>query len=115
MKYHDNIKMISCPFSGEPLVAVKAIKPDAAIIHVQMADAEGYAQKFGTLGMDRYGAHAARRIIVTTERIVPSEVIRKDPGRTIVPGFLVSAVVEEPWALILFICPANITRTCPPT
>ena len=97
MKHHDNIKMISSPFSGEPVVAVKAIKPDVAIIHVQKADAEGYAQKFGTLGMDRCGTHASSRIIVTTERIVPSEVIRRDPGSTIVPGFLVSAVVEEPW------------------
>lgn len=97
MKHHENIKITSCPFTGEPVVAVKAIKPDVAIIHVQRADDKGYAQKFGTLGMDRFGTHAASRVIVTTERIVPSEVIRRDPDRTIVPGFLVSAVVEEPW------------------
>jgi glutaconate CoA-transferase subunit A len=97
MKHHDKIKLTSCPFTEEPLAAVKAINPDVGIVHVQQADAEGYAHRFGTRGMDQYGLLASNKIIVTTERIVSSDVIRRDPGRTLVPGFVVAAVVEEPW------------------
>lgn len=88
---------VDCPFTGAKLGAVKAIRPDVAIVHVQRADAAGNAQKHGSLGMDRMGLHAAKRVIVTAERIVPTDEIREAPGLTLIPGFLVSAVVDEPW------------------
>ena len=71
--------------------------PDVGIIHVQRADAAGNAQKWGSLGVDREGINASKMVIVTTEKIVDSDVIRRDPNLTIIPGFRVSAVVEQPW------------------
>ncbi len=96
-KYNPNISMVACPFTGERLGAVKAIVPDIGIIHVQRADADGNAQKWGSMGLDVEGINASKKVIVTTEKIVDSDVIRRDPNRTIIPGFRVSAVVEAPW------------------
>jgi glutaconate CoA-transferase subunit A len=97
LKYNENIKSVECPFTGEKIGIVRAVVPDVGIIHVQRADAEGSAQKWGSLGMDQEGINASRTVVVTTEKIVDSEVIRRDPNRTIIPGFRVSAVVEQPW------------------
>ncbi|MDB4433429.1 CoA transferase subunit A, partial [bacterium] len=72
-------------------------KPDLAIIHVQQADELGNAQIWGIAGDCKMGANAAEKVIVSCERIVSREVIGKDPSRTIVPDFKVSAVVEEPF------------------
>ncbi len=97
MKYNENIKSMKDPFSGDNVGAVKAIVPDVGIIHVQRADAEGNAQKWGSLGVDQEGINASKKVIVTTEKIVDSDVIRRDPNRTIIPSFRVNAVVEQPW------------------
>lgn len=96
-KYNKNIKITDCPFTGSKVAAIRAIVPDVGIIHVQRADAEGNAQKWGSIGVDMEGINASRNIIVTTEQIVDSDVIRRDPNRTIIPGFRVSAVVEQPF------------------
>ena len=96
-KYNKNIKVLDDPFTGGKIAAIKAVVPDIGIIHVQRADAEGNAQKWGSIGVDIEGINASRKIIVTTEQIVDSDVIRRDPNRTIIPGFRVSAVVEEPF------------------
>jgi glutaconate CoA-transferase, subunit A len=95
--YNENIKRITCPFTGGEIAAVRAINPDVGIIHVQRADMYGNTQKWGSLGVDRMGINASRKIIVSTEKVVDSDVIRRDPNRTMVPGVRVSAVVEEPW------------------
>ena len=96
-KYNDNIRVITDPFSDRKVGVIKAIVPDVAIVHVQRADAEGNAQKWGSLGVDMEGANASKRVIITAEKIVGSDVIRRDPNRTIVPAFRVSAVVEQPF------------------
>lgn len=97
LKYNPNIRITEDPFSGKKLGVVKAIVPDVGILHVQRCDACGNAQKWGSLGIDIEGTNASRAVIVTTEKIVDSDVIRRDPNRTIIPGFRVSAVVEQPW------------------
>ncbi|MFC2015227.1 CoA transferase subunit A [Chloroflexota bacterium] len=97
LKYNENIKSFECPFTGGQLGAIKAVVPDAGIIHVQRADAEGNAQKWGSLGVDQEGINASQRVVVVTEKIVDSDVIRKDPNITIIPGFRVDAVVEQPF------------------
>jgi len=97
LKFNPNIKEFTCPFTGGKLAGVKAIVPDVALFHTQRCDAEGNAQKWGSLGVDQEGVNASRNIIVTTEKIVNSDVIRRDPNRTIIPGFRVNAVVEQPW------------------
>ncbi|MFO7996772.1 MAG: CoA-transferase [Dehalococcoidia bacterium] len=97
LKWNPQVKLIECPFTGERIGVIRAINPDVGICHVQKADALGNAQRWGTLGMDRMGLHASKRVIISTERIVDTEEIRRDPNRTLIPGILVSAVVEEPW------------------
>lgn len=77
------------------LHAVRALAPDVAIVHVQRADAEGNAHCWGNFGVMIEAARAARRVIVVAEEIVAPEVIASDPNRTVIPGFLVSAVVES--------------------
>ena len=93
---HPRIRPIEDPFGGPGLLAVGALKPDVAIVHVQRADASGNAHLWGNLGLTVEAAYAARRTIVVCEEIVPDDVIRSDPNRTMIPGFLVTAVVEEP-------------------
>lgn len=95
--YNENLTKMSCPFTHDSLVAVRAVRPDVGILHCQRADAEGNAQKWGTLCVDVEGLGASEKLIVTAEEIVDSDVIRRDPNLTIVPGFRVSAVVHQPW------------------
>lgn len=90
-------KMIESPFDGNPTLLVPALKPDVAIIHVQQADDQGNAQMWGIGGDCQWGANAAQKVIVSCERVVSREIIGKDPSRTIVPGFKVVAVTEEPF------------------
>lgn len=89
---------VRCPFTGEELVAVRAIAPDVAILHVQRADPEGNAHAWGNLGVVREAALAAKKVILTCEDMVGHDVILSDPNRTVIPGFLVSSVVHEPFA-----------------
>jgi len=84
------------PFDQRPLWAVRALNPDVTIVHVQRADAEGNAHCWGNFGVMIEAVRAAKRVIVAAEEIVAPEVIASDPNRTVVPGFLVSAVVECP-------------------
>lgn len=97
LRDHPHLLPIRDPFSDQPLVAVRAVQPDVAIVHVQRADGDGNAHLWGNLGITSAAVHAARRVIVSCEELVPAEVIRSDPNRTVIPGFLVSAVVHEPW------------------
>ncbi len=91
------IREIECPYTGERLATVPALNPDVAIIHVQRADAAGNCQVWGLLGVQKEAAFAAAKVIVVAEEIVDEAVIRADPNRTLLPGFIVSAVVHEPW------------------
>lgn len=96
-RVNGNIREVSCPFTGERLAAVPALNPDVTIVHAQRADADGNAQMWGITGVQKEAAFAARRVIVVAEEIVKTSVIRADPNRTVVPGFIVSAVVKEPF------------------
>jgi glutaconate CoA-transferase subunit A len=93
----DQFQRIRCPFTDEELVAVRAIGPEVAILHVQRADAEGNAHVWGNFGVMREAAVAAKKVILTCEEIVNHEVILSDPNRTVIPGFVVSSVVHEPF------------------
>jgi glutaconate CoA-transferase, subunit A len=79
---------------GERLHAVKALIPDVTIVHVQRADREGNAHCWGNFGVMIEGVRAAKRVIVVAEEVVGQELIASDPNRTVIPGFLVNAVVE---------------------
>jgi glutaconate CoA-transferase subunit A len=96
LKKNGNLREFSSPVSEEKLVAVRALRPDIAILQVQRADAQGNAHVWGSLGVAVDGTRAARKVIIVAEEIVDPSVITSDPNRTLVPGFLVSAVVHEP-------------------
>ena len=78
----------------DKLHAVRALTPDVAIVHLQRADREGNAHCWGNFGVMIEAVRAAKRVIVVAEKIVDAEVISSDPNRTVIPGFLVNAVVE---------------------
>ncbi len=88
---------MECPFTQEKLLLVPALNPDVALIHVQRADAYGNAQIDGLQFMDIDLAMAANRVILTTERIVSNDQIRRAPDHTKIPFFTVDAVVELPF------------------
>ncbi len=87
---------MTCPFTGEELVLLPALNPDVALIHVQRCDPYGNAQLDGLQFMDIDLAMAAKRVILTTERIVSNNQIRRTPDQTRIPFFAVEAVVEVP-------------------
>jgi glutaconate CoA-transferase subunit A len=91
------IATVDCPYTGERLAAVPALNPDVTIVHAQRADAQGNAQIWGLLGVQKEAAFASERVIVVVEELVDEQVIRADPNRTLIPGLVVDAVVVEPW------------------
>ena len=93
----DNLKEINCPFTGEKLLLVPALNPDVALIHVQRCDEFGNAQIDGLQFMDLDIAMAAKKVILTTERIVSNDQIRRRPDQTKIPFLTVEAVVEVPY------------------
>jgi len=92
------IRRVSDPYSGKEVVVVPALCPDVAIVHVQRADREGNAHLWGIVGEQKEVAFAAKRLILTAEEIVDQAIIRSDPNRTLIPGFIVSAVCHVPFA-----------------
>ena len=90
-------KTITCPFTGSPYMAVPALYPDVAAIHVHAADIYGNCQIRGITVADLDIARAAKRLIITTERIISSDEIRKEPIKTAIPYYLVDAVCEVPY------------------
>jgi glutaconate CoA-transferase, subunit A len=89
-------KTIVDPYSGDSVVAIPALIPDVAIIHVQEADEIGNARIVGTRFEDVLMAQAARRVIVTTERVVDGSSFEVTPELVAIPGFMVDAVIEAP-------------------
>lgn len=91
------LRLAEDPFSGTPVVLVPALVPDVTIVHVQRADALGHCHCWGPLGITREAALAARRLIVVTEEVWPTERILADPNLVLVPAFKVVGVVHRPW------------------
>lgn len=96
LRGHRRLREITCPFTGDRLLGVGALELDLAILHVQRCDADGNAHLWGNLGVTLEAARAARRVLLTCEELVEAAVIRSDPNRTLIPGFLVSAVSVVP-------------------
>jgi len=97
LESNGNLREFDSPVSEDRLIAVRALRPEVAILQAQRADALGNSHLWGNLGVAIDGARASRKVIVVAEEIVAPEVIASDPNRTLIPGFLVSAVVHEPW------------------
>ena len=97
LQSNPTFKVASDPWSGTPLVLVRALIPDVAILHVQRADPDGRAHVWGTMGVTREAARAARQVIIVAEEIWPRERILSDPGLVLTPDIKVVAVVHEPF------------------
>jgi len=93
-KYNDQIRTVACPFTGEVLAAVPAIRPDVAVIHAQKADRKGNVLLWGVLGVQKEAVLAAKRSIVTVEEVVDD--LGAWPNACVLPSWAVSAVAVEP-------------------
>jgi glutaconate CoA-transferase subunit A len=91
---HTEVKTVECPFSGEQLVAVPALRPKVSIVHAQEADRGGNVQFWGIPGVQKEAVLAAQRSLVTVERIV--EELEPRPGGIIIPSWAIDAVAETP-------------------
>jgi glutaconate CoA-transferase subunit A len=93
-----NYRRVTDPYSGNEVIVLPALIPDVAIVHVQRADAQGNAHIWGIIGEQKEAAFAAKKVILSAEEIVDESVIRSDPNRTLIPGFIVDAVCHVPHA-----------------
>jgi glutaconate CoA-transferase, subunit A len=91
-----DLQTVTCPYSGQRLAAIPALNPDVALIHAHRADMFGNVQVDGYRHMDADIARAARKVIVSAERIVSPEEIASQPAQTMLPYFAVDAVVAAP-------------------
>jgi glutaconate CoA-transferase, subunit A len=94
---HSGAKLIADPYTGEPITIVPALNPDVALIHVHQSDVYGNARIFGTGISHVESAMASKKVIISTEEIIDTEEIKRDPGRTTIPYYAVDAVVHLPF------------------
>ena len=94
---HSAAAQITCPFTDEILIAVPALWPDVATIHVHEADRYGNCRIRGTSVADWHLARAAKKLIISCERLIENEEIRRDPTSTTIPFYCVDAVCEVPF------------------
>lgn len=94
---HSSCKVARDPFTGKPITLIPACNPDAACIHVPRCDKFGNCQIDGILVEDFELARCARRLIITTEKIIKEDEIRHEPWKTVIPYVCVDAVVEVPF------------------
>jgi glutaconate CoA-transferase subunit A len=94
-KVNSNIRFISCPFTGEELACVPAIRPDLAIIHAQRADRSGNVMIEGILGVQKEAVLAAKTAIATVEEIV-DELGPRSKNAAVLPGWVLAAVAQAP-------------------
>jgi glutaconate CoA-transferase, subunit A len=94
LMHHTRVAPVTCPFTGEELVAVPALVPDVAIVHAQEADHRGNVQLWGIPGVQKEAVLAARRSLVTVERLVDD--LEPRPGAIVIPGWTIDAVAEAP-------------------
>jgi glutaconate CoA-transferase subunit A len=90
-------KVVECPFTGQKICLLPALILDVALIHVSRADKYGNAQIDGISGFAFEMSRACKRLIISAEEIVDSEEVRRHPDRTIIPYYLVDAVVHAPF------------------
>ncbi|MGA3361678.1 MAG: CoA-transferase [Solirubrobacteraceae bacterium] len=91
---HTNVRFVACPFTGERLAAVAALRPDVAIVHAQEADRAGNVQLWGIPGVQKEAVLAAAASLVTVERIV--EQLQPRPGAVVLPGWALDAIALAP-------------------
>jgi glutaconate CoA-transferase, subunit A len=91
---HTRVASIECPFTGEELTAVPALRPDVTVVHAQQADGAGNVQLWGITGVQKEAVLAADRALVTVEELVPK--LEPRPGGVVIPSWALSAVSLAP-------------------
>jgi glutaconate CoA-transferase subunit A len=91
---HTRVRTVACPFTGEELAAVPAVRPDVGIVHAQRADRRGNVQLWGIVGVQKEAVLAARRAIATVEEVVDE--LEPRPGAVVLPSWVVDAVCVVP-------------------
>jgi glutaconate CoA-transferase, subunit A len=89
-----NVAPIACPFTGEELTAVPALRPDVGIVHAQQADRKGNVQLWGIVGIQKEVVLAAERSLVTVEEVV--DALEPRPGAIVIPAWAITAVAQAP-------------------
>ena len=90
----DTVSTVECPFTGEQLAAVAALRPDVAVVHAQQADRDGNVMMWGITGVQKEAVLAAERSLVTVEEVV--ERLQPRPGGVILPSWVVDVVSPVP-------------------
>ena len=94
---HSGAKLVRDPYTGQEICLVPAVNPDVALLHVNQCDVYGNARVFGAGVAPLETAMAAKGLIVSTEELVDPENIRRHPGQTMIPYYMVDAVVLAPF------------------
>jgi len=92
-----DVARMKCPFTGEEYLLMRALNPDVSFVHVQIADHDGNCQIDGPTWSNEESVKAGNRVIVVTEELVPTEIIKRSPERTIIPGHRVEAMIHQPF------------------
>lgn len=95
--HHSAAKVVKDPYTGKETVLVPALNPDVGLIHVHQCDIYGNARIFGTSVSPVETAAASKKVIISTEELIDTEYIRREPKKTTIPYYLVDAVVEAPF------------------
>jgi len=94
----NKLALVDNPFGGQKVSVVAPVTPALGVFHVHRIDKFGNAQVFGPLGEMRYAMAACKKLILIAEELVDTEEIRKRPESTVAPGFMVDAIVVEPFS-----------------
>lgn len=94
---YSGAKVVKCPFTGQPLSLLPALNPDVALVHVNQCDIYGNARVFGSATSPLETAMSAKKLIISTEEIISTDDIRRNPGMTLIPYYWVDAVVYAPF------------------
>jgi glutaconate CoA-transferase, subunit A len=94
VRHTATLATVTCPFTGEVLTAVPAIRPDVTVIHAQRADRRGNVQLWGLTGVQKEAVLAAERSLVTVEEVVDELDAR--PDAVVLPSWVVTAVAVVP-------------------
>lgn len=94
-RVNPNIRSVTCPFTGEELAAIPAVRPDVSFIHAQRADRRGNVLVEGIVGVQKEAVLAAKRAVVTVEEIV-DDVTKEHPNACVLPHFTITAIAEVP-------------------
>jgi glutaconate CoA-transferase, subunit A len=94
VRHTTTLATVTCPFTGEVLAAVPALRPDVTVVHAQRADRRGNVQMWGITGVHKEAVLAAHRSLVTVEEVVDR--LDPVPGAVVLPGWVVTAVAVVP-------------------